>query len=417
MAMAFPVFRRIHRSLWLPLLASVLFTGWARAQAAATLASQGPGMTGPGTDGNPPTLSSPTAATAGQPGSRSAGETGEVQLVTVQMTLRLDDYWTREAFARRIQGLMDQVAARIDRRLPTVVAFPEDVGLMLAVQGLQKDLAGVTRIAQAIETATKRFFLPVAWTRLVSGLSWVPALYLYRHAIIAQTYFEVFSEMADRYDVYLVAGSVVLPPYAIRDGRADWRQGPLEKRVYNTAYLFGPDGKIIGKQTKVHLIDLEQQAALDLAHGWLDDLQVYDTPAGRIGIAICLDAFQDDVVSALAQQGAQILVQPSANPGPWSPVQQADWLNSSYRRTYQQGLFAYALNPMLNGPLWDIAFFGQSSIVARAPTLLPGPRQQLGYEALAPADGFIAVASSDRAEEILVARVPHPDRLAASAGH
>src|SRR5690606_29543592 len=59
----------------------------------------------------------------------------EVQLVAVQMSLDLNDYWTREAFERKIREQMDAVAAATDPNLPTLVVFPEDVGLLLVVQG------------------------------------------------------------------------------------------------------------------------------------------------------------------------------------------------------------------------------------------------------------------------------------------
>lgn len=192
------------------------------------------------------------------------------------------------------------------------------------------------------------------------------------------------------------------------DGQIRWQAGPAENRVHNTSYFFGPDGKVIGKQDKVFLIDLERQG-LGLDSGDLDSLQVFDTPLGRVGIAICFDAFHDEVIDALSRQGAQILVQPSANVGCWSADQQLDWLRSSYHRTFGEGRFEYAINPMMTGPLWSLSFFGQSSIVARAPHgLEEGKIQGWGYKDLGPAEGFIRVAASDCDEEILVVTVPHP---------
>jgi predicted amidohydrolase len=232
----------------------------------------------------------------------------------------------------------------------------------------------------------------------------VPALLLNKNRQMAETYFEVFSAAARDYGVYLVAGSVPLPPYRIEDGVVQWRRGPTRHRVHNTSYLFGPDGLVIGKQDKVELIELEREAALNLEAGRLDDLQVYDTPLGRIGIAICLDAFMPEVVDRLTGMGAQILVQPSANPGPWNEWQQGDWLRGSHAQTAVDGRFVYAVNPMLTGPLWDIEFFGQSSIVARG-----APDTGLGYLDLGPKEGFVSVAPTAEDEAVLVAVVPHPD--------
>lgn len=328
----------------------------------------------------------------------------EVQLVAVQMSLDLNDYWTREAFERKIREQMDAVAAATDPDLPTLVVFPEDVGLLLVVQGMEQRLAGIDSIGTAIETVIKAHTVPLLWTRLIRWKSWVPALLLNKNKMMAETYFEVFSAAARDYGVYLVAGSAVLPPYRIQDGVVQWQRGPTHHRVHNTSYLFGPDGLVIGKQDKVELIELEAEAALNLNPGRLDDMQVFDTPIGRIGIAICLDAFIPEVIDSLAAQGAQILVQPSANPGPWNTWQQEDWLRSSLEKTAVDGRFPYAINPMMTGPLWDIAFYGQSSIVARG-----AEDVGLGYADLGSMAGFVSVAQSSDSEEVLVVVVPHPD--------
>lgn len=358
----------------------------------------------------------------------------EIQLVAVQMKLDLDAYWTREAFERKIGDLMNRVRQGIDPGLPTLVVFPEDVGLMLVLLDLKHKLGSVRHIADAIQKAIRALFAPALYHRVRHRLAWVPALFLTRHARIASVYFDVFSRAAKTYGVYLVAGSVVLPPYRLADGRANWQEGPQQARLYNTSYVFGPDGRILGRQIKVYLIDLEQEAALHLDRGSAGEIRAVETPLGRIGIAICLDSFQDEVTEALKEDGTDILVQPSANPGPWSPEQQLDWLNSSYKRTVVEKSFAYAVNPMMTGAIWDVEFYGQSSIIARdmgkdegsvgrGPGVSSsGPDASsdvsagssggtLGYRDLGPMKGFLAVAGDDAGEEILVARVPHPRTL------
>ena len=331
---------------------------------------------------------------------------GQIQLVAVQMTLDLDDYWTAEAFEAKIRQRMEAVAAATDSSLPTLVVFPEDVGLMLVVQGMQERLEGIASISEAISTVVSSQAVPLAWTRLIRWKSWVPALFLRHNRRIAEQYFTVFGDVAEEHGVYLVAGSAVLPPYRISDGEVDWQRGPERHVVHNTSYLFGPDGSVLGSQDKVELIALETADALDLTPGTVDGLQVFDTPLGVIGIAICLDAFSEKVTLRLAELGAQILVQPSANPAAWDDWQQEDWLRSAQLMTAGNGRFDYAINPMLNGPLWDVAFFGQSSITARTAS-----DSVLGYADMGGMPGFISVAGSADSEEILVAVVPHPDLL------
>lgn len=335
-----------------------------------------------------------------------ADEPPQVQLVAVQMTLELDDFWSREAFEASVRQRMDDVAAATDPDLPTLVVFPEDVGLLLVLQGMESRLSGIDSIEEAISTAVQSHVVALSWTRLIRWKSWVPALFLNKNRLIADTYFGVFSDVAREYGVYVVGGSVVLPPYRIEAGVVQWERGPSSHEVFNTSYLFGPDGLVVGKQDKIDLIELELDGALNLNSGSIADLQVFDTPVGKIGLAICLDAFSEEITQALVDQGAQILVQPSANPAPWDTWQQDAWLRSSHEMVTANRRFSYAVNPMLNGPLWDIDFYGQSSIVA-----LDAPDSGLGYSDLGPAPGFITVAETHDAEELLVAVVTHPDYL------
>ncbi|WP_324667838.1 nitrilase-related carbon-nitrogen hydrolase [Geochorda subterranea] len=127
------------------------------------------------------------------------------------------------------------------------------------------------------------------------------------------------------------------------------------------------------------------------------------TPVGRLGVAICLDAFQEPVVERLVSAGADILVQPSANPGPWTPEQQLDWRRSAWTAVRRWPQLRWGLNPMMVGELLGLRFEGQSSIVsARRELWRPG-----GYEALRDEEGgFVAVAPSATQEAVLVATVP-----------
>ena len=131
----------------------------------------------------------------------------QVQLVAVQMTLDLEDYWSREAFEAKIRERMDAVAAATDPTLPTLVVFPEDVGLMLVVQGMEERLEGIASIEEVIGTAVRTHMFPLLWTRLVRWQSWVPALFLNKNRLIAETYFGTFSAVARDYGVYHVVNS------------------------------------------------------------------------------------------------------------------------------------------------------------------------------------------------------------------
>ncbi len=325
---------------------------------------------------------------------------GEIQLIAVQMKLNLEDYWSPQSFERKVSSLMEELAPHLRGNLPTLVAFPEDVGLMLVLQGMRDLLQDARSTKEAISRAVRAHLLPVIFHKLLHRTGWASALILHRWRAMAETYLSTFSRAARIYGVYIAAGSIPLPAIDL-DGL---NARVVDHRIYNTAYLFDPSGGIVGTQRKVHLIDLEGRQMLGLTPSQVGDIKTFKTELGTVGIAICLDAFQEDVLQALSAQGAQILVQPSANPGPWTREQQEDWLNSSYKATHINRFFTYAVNPMMTGKAWDLEFYGQSSIITSEHT--PSTK---GYKDLGPMEGFLRVASSDGDEEILVARVPRPD--------
>ncbi|MFW5976391.1 MAG: nitrilase-related carbon-nitrogen hydrolase [Bacillota bacterium] len=325
-----------------------------------------------------------------------------MHLVAVQMELDVKDYWNETLFRKKIDSIMQKIESERKGDDPTLVVFPEDTGLMLVAQGYKNSLQNVNNISIGIEKLSKNLFLKTLWTKIVYDLPWVPALFYNRHQQIARTYFKVFSEMAAKYEVYLVGGSVILPDYEIEDGKALIKK-PLDSKVYNISYLFDPRGNIIGKQKKVNLIELEAEDALNLNKGKTEELEVFETELGKIGIAICLDAFEDRVIEKLVEKDADILVQPSANPGKWDQDQQQEWLFSSYKRVFIDRKFRYAVNPMMVGSLWNIDFYGQSGIIADRDQI---SEENTGYKDLGNMPGFVKTAGTEKEEEVIIVKVP-----------
>jgi predicted amidohydrolase len=79
--------------------------------------------------------------------------------------------------------------------------------------------------------------------------------------------------------------------------------------VRNAAVLVGPDG-LIGTYRKTHLPFL----GVDRFTTPGDDLEVHDTPLGRIGIEICYDLRFPEVTRTLALRGADLVAHPTNFP-------------------------------------------------------------------------------------------------------
>lgn len=101
----------------------------------------------------------------------------------------------------------------------------------------------------------------------------------------------VWSRLASQHDVFILASSG--PEH--RDGR-----------FVNAARLFGPGGGV-GVQEKLILTPFETDWGMSPGSGQ----RVFDTPIGRIGVAICYDAEFPLLVRGLAEAGTEIVVVPS----------------------------------------------------------------------------------------------------------
>ena len=85
-------------------------------------------------------------------------------------------------------------------------------------------------------------------------------------------------------------------------------------KVYNTSFVYGPDGALIARHRKAHLFDINVEGGIrfcesdTLSAG--DSTTVFDTPFGKIGLGICYDIRFFHLADIMALAGADILVYP-----------------------------------------------------------------------------------------------------------
>lgn len=114
---------------------------------------------------------------------------------------------------------------------------------------------------------------------------------------------QFLSTEARRRGIWLIAGSI--PMLGNDPGRA--RQSCL---------VFDDSGRRVARYDKIHLFDVDVEG--DQAYRESETLEpgdrlvVVDSPFGRIGLSICYDLRFPELYRALVNQGAEILVVPSA---------------------------------------------------------------------------------------------------------
>lgn len=279
----------------------------------------------------------------------------------------------------RIVGL---AAPHIASDRPTLVVLGELLGLPAALVGPRGLLARRARSSRAALTllAIPHARRIAACRRRWPGISPARALLLALTDALYRPIYETLSEQAQRHGVYLVATTLAPRVYRSTDPRMIQRWGmrganavylPEGPEVYNAALVFGPDGMLLGRVNKVNLTSTERDM-LDLTSGRLEDVRAISTAAGRLGIAISLDAFTPDYLRHLDAQGVEIVVQNDANDVPWAgPGSSSDWQPQEWLDSVlgvlqpQYRNLRYNVCAMQTGNFFDVVFDGQSSITAR----------------------------------------------------
>lgn len=329
-----------------------------------------------------------------------------VNLVAVQSELALEPYLSAGAFRAWVFAQCEEALAGLPEA-PTLLAFPEAIGVpLLLTLGAPQPLLRAERLSAALMALARAepwTFLGAFARRPWRGLA---GALLPRAVAAHRAWAGAFAAAARAFGVTLVAGSSFLPTVEQEGLRGTYL---ADARVHNLALTFAPTGALLGASRKTKLTS-GLESHLGLARGAAFELQPLATPLGRVGVAICLDAFFETVVSRFDGLGARVLVQPSANfapwHGPWSGgrglAEGEAWLRFGLRQMLQGRLnLAYGVNPMLVGELWGLRAEGRSSLLANA---------RLHPADAAEQPGLLALAESHARFEVVRATVPWPER-------
>ena len=335
----------------------------------------------------------------------------KINLVAVQARPDLADYASAQAFHTKMAALAQRAVAAVDPRHPTLLAFPEAIGLFLTfVPFHYDDIKHCRTLRQALLKVLSRrlpAFLGAMWQHRMPSLR--RAAFLDTALAVERIYADTFASLAREHGVYLLAGSLYTPP--IEEEAAKGRH-LLSTRVYDTSYLFSPQGVILRRIPKVNLVQPMETVA-GFEGGPKSELCPVETALGRIGVLICYDAFHHTLVEHYDALGTDILVQPSYNndrwDGPWSAgrslTEGQAWLRFGLPSIIQgRENIRYGVNPMMVGQIFDLVGEGRSSISIN--TGRPGASLE---------DALLAIAATPDGEEIVAAAVDAPDGILRTA--
>lgn len=142
-------------------------------------------------------------------------------------------------------------------------------------------------------------------------------------------------------------------------------------RTYDSSPVLDADGSLLGTTRMVHITDYPCFHEQDYYAEGDTGAPVYDTAAGRIGVAICYDRHYPEYMRALALGGAEIVVVPQAGAvNEWPPGLYEGEMRVA---AFQNGYYVALCNRV--GPEEEITFAGESfvcgpdgTVIDRAPS-------------------------------------------------
>lgn len=173
-----------------------------------------------------------------------------------------------------------------------------------------------------------------------SGSSFISFIFKQAARPVEKGLREIFSIMAEKYGIYIYTGSFLL----LENGM-----------LYNAGALYGPDGRCIGTQKKLHLTDFEA----DLKMGCGDNLEVYELPIGRVAFPICMDATYFETFRVARELNTDIVIMPIADMGEYDLLSAMRGIWGRVQESY-----VYGLKASLNGWIAGMHFTGRAGIYA-----------------------------------------------------
>ena len=310
-------------------------------------------------------------------------DSGNGNLLGIQPFMRPEDYASAKTLHEKLSDYLQ--LARQHRWLneKTVVLFPEYIGTWLVAENESSQVYRAHTINKAMRKMilahTGQFLRTLFKTKGKDKTK--DALFRMKAADMAQSYQRVLASLAEHYRVAIVAGSIVLPTPEIDRSRLKVGDGPLQ----NVSVLFHPNGRLDRKIVrKVYPIADELPFT---APARPEELPVFITAIGHLGVLICADSWYPECYLALKRQGVERIAVPSylAPDGAWerpwqgydgaaapADVSPADirqirerdaWLKYALAGRLPSARGNCGMNVFLRGKLWDLGSDGCSIVV------------------------------------------------------
>ncbi|MCO4293969.1 carbon-nitrogen hydrolase family protein [Solitalea sp. MAHUQ-68] len=309
-------------------------------------------------------------------------------LLGIQPYLYPSDYANEKTFYNKLSGYLKEAQKKDWLTDNTIVVFPEYIGTWLVASNEKSSVYSASTVTDAMTTIILTHPL-----NFVKNYFSAPANDKAKYAVFAMKseemagiYERCFSQLAKEYNVTIVGGSIVLPEPIVHNGHLRITKGSL----YNVCGIFTPNGELKSPLVK-KTFPVDEEKAFTCS-GRVENIPVFQTDAGKLGVVICADSWYPKVYETLKQQKADLIAIPSysAPNNIWSSIWQGynggatpsdinkndlneiterdAWLKYSMGGRAARAGISNGINVFLRGKLWDLGSDG-STIYLKNDTL------------------------------------------------
>ena len=334
----------------------------------------------------------------------STSDTSDRMLIGIQPYMEVQDYFYKATFKEKLSNYLHEAKNQGVLSKQSVVIFPEYVGTWLVLEGEKRAISKEKTLTDAMTLMVLSNFFEFGifyFQHHGEKDKAAAALFRMKSRKMAKSYYLTFSELAKEFKTTLVAGSIILPEPRVVNGELEI--DPRGK-LYNASFVFGSDGKIIGKPIlKTFPIESEQDF---LTSASAEELPMFELPIGKTSVLICADSWFPSAYENARKNQAELILVPSYCTGEgtmaklWQGysgqeepagtdlsdigniTEQAAWEKYALPGQIKKSGASYGMNVFLRGKLWDLGTDGQPFVIAKGELVKISPAEKAGIWAL-----------------------------------
>ena len=236
-------------------------------------------------------------------------DSGKGNVVGISPFMTPTDYASVDNFTAKMDAYLAQAKGKGWLNARSVVIFPEYIGSWLVIAGEKPSVYTAPTAQRALtHYVSANFFnyLRAWFTTPDSATDKVKhAIFASKGQTMAGQYVEVFSGLARKYRVSIVAGSILLPNPEYHKGHIDTWKGSLR----NISGVFDTSGKLQPFLVVKSYPTGDEQPFVE--GGEPSAIPSFPLPAGRTSVLVCADSWYPASYENLRRDGARIVAVPS----------------------------------------------------------------------------------------------------------